>query len=54
MSNKCMYTYNGHTNRVTYLTKNKSKDQFLSTSDDTTIRIWKMKSFPESSSGIYF
>lgn len=52
MSNKCLYTYKGHTKRVTHLVKNKSKDKFLSASDDSTIRIWKMKSFSESDSGM--
>jgi len=53
MTQKCLYTYKGHTQKVTYLVKNKLKDTFLSTSDDSTIRIWKMKSFPESD-GIYY
>jgi len=51
MSHRCLYTYYGHTKRVTHLIKNKLKDQFLSTSDDATIRIWKMKSFPEFNEG---
>lgn len=48
MSNKCLHTYNGHTARITHLVKNKFKNIFLSTSDDSTIRIWNMNSFPES------
>lgn len=48
MSNKCLYTYNGHTKKVTHLTKNKFKNIFLSTSDDSTIRIWNMHNFTES------
>jgi len=47
---RCLYTYNGHTKRVTHLAKNKLKNLFLSTSDDSTIRIWNMNSFPESES----
>ncbi|CAH1736793.1 unnamed protein product [Aphis gossypii] len=47
ISDRCLYTYNGHTKRVTHLVKNKLKNLFLSTSDDSTIRIWKMNSFPE-------
>lgn len=48
MSHKCLYTYNGHVKRVTHLVKNNSKTQFLSTSDDATIRIWNLKNFSES------
>ncbi|XP_026822292.1 apoptotic protease-activating factor 1-like [Rhopalosiphum maidis] len=48
ISDRCLYTYNGHTKRVTHLAKNKLKNLFLSTSDDSTIRIWNMNSFPES------
>ncbi|XP_060875475.1 apoptotic protease-activating factor 1-like [Metopolophium dirhodum] len=48
ISDKCLYTYNGHTKVVTHLVKNKLKNLFLSTSDDSTIRIWNMNSFPES------
>lgn len=54
MSDKCLYTYSGHTKRVTHLAKNKSKHLFLSTSDDSTIRIWNMKSFSEYESKYYF
>lgn len=36
------------------MVKNKSKDRFLSTSDDSTIRIWKIKSFPLSDGGINY
>lgn len=50
ISDKCLYTYNGHTEIVTHMVKNKSKNLFLSTSDDSTIRIWNMNSFPESES----
>uniref|UniRef100_A0A2H8TPT9 Apoptotic protease-activating factor 1 n=1 Tax=Melanaphis sacchari TaxID=742174 RepID=A0A2H8TPT9_9HEMI len=48
ISDRCLYTYNGHTKRVTHLVKNNLKSLFLSTSDDSTIRIWNMNSFPES------
>lgn len=54
MSHKCLYTYNGHTDRVTHLVKNKQRNRFLSTSDDSTIRIWNINSFPGSDSIIYF
>jgi len=54
ISDRCLYTYNGHTKRVTHLVKNKSKNLFLSTSDDSTIRIWEMNSFPEFESIHYF
>jgi len=53
ISDKCLYIYNGHTKIVTHLVKNKLKNYFLSTSDDSTIRIWNMNSFPESES-IYY
>lgn len=52
ISDKCLYTYNGHTEIVTHMVKNKSKNLFLSTSDDSTIRIWNMNSFPESENSI--
>jgi len=54
ISDKCLHTYNGHTKTVNHLVKNKLKDLFLSTSDDSTIRIWNMNSFPESESIYYF
>lgn len=36
------------------MVKNKLKNYFLSTSDDSTIRIWNMNSFPESESIYYY
>lgn len=42
-----MYIYDGHTAKVTYLVKNKSGNQFLSTSADSTIRIWNLTNFSE-------
>jgi len=53
ISDKCLHTYNGHTKTVTHLVKNKLKNLFLSTSDDSTIRIWNMNSFPESESILF-
>lgn len=53
MSHKCVYTYHGHTDKVTYLVKNKLKTRFLSTSHDSTIRIWNLNSFSEFD-GIYY
>lgn len=53
ISDKCLYTYNGHTKAVTHMVKNKLKNLFLSTSDDSTIRIWNMNSFPETESKYY-
>ncbi|VVC32819.1 Hypothetical protein CINCED_3A002930 [Cinara cedri] len=42
MSHKCLHTFNGHSKKVTHLVTNKLKNQFLSTSDDSTICIWNM------------
>jgi len=47
MSQKCLYTYDGHTGKVIHLVKNKLKNRFLSTSYDSTIRIWNMHNFSE-------
>lgn len=53
MFHKCLYTYHGHTDKVTYLVKNKFKTRFLSTSYDSTIRIWNLNSSSEFD-GIYY
>ncbi|XP_050540508.1 apoptotic protease-activating factor 1-like isoform X2 [Daktulosphaira vitifoliae] len=46
ITNQLLYTYYGHTQKVTNLVKNKLKDRLLSSSDDLTIKVWNIVDFP--------
>lgn len=40
-----MYTYDGHSKKITTLVKNKLKDKLLSSSDDLSIKVWNIVDF---------